>query len=113
LGWSKRETCLKLFDLILQYLSALRAFNHRDVNGQRVAVVIANGICSLMRKLINEERWHNSAISFKKLFDAHSKFDVAVSSLRNKAKNDPSLIVSETFQQAVKIYEEGLLHFKE
>jgi hypothetical protein len=29
MGWSKRETCLEFYKLVLQYLRALRGFNHR------------------------------------------------------------------------------------
>ena len=108
MGWSKRETCLELYKLVLQYLRALRGFNHR-FNGEQTAT----GICDLTMKLIDETKWQNQALNFKKLIAVQKAFKTAFEILSQKGRADHLLVENKSFQEVIKIYEKGLETFEQ
>ena len=92
MGWTKRETCINFYDLIILYLCHTRADNHKDTG-----LETAKHINELTMKLINDEKWHTKSLNLKKLIELYKAFDKAYKHLYEKGTKDPNLVKDKLF----------------
>ena len=66
-------------------------------------------ITKLTFNLLDYDKYHTKALSFKKIIRLKEAFERATKLLRHKANNDLNLVHDDLFQRVVKIYEEQFI----